>query len=430
MSGKKNDKDGKSGKPEMRFRGIRQRTKGRMTGPNTGVDEKKLEEVSQKLDALHEKHEEATKKPPLWLRFITSIVKKPFQTIMILVGGASGWLMGTLAQEGDADALLFNRFSIEHSQGPCIHGGRSSTAYTEIGNKLAQGLSDNGYVRHGFCDPSPGSEANLKRLSPDLDMVIPSNEKGFAIAQKDVLLKMHEQGQAAYTFQLLDLKEAAECAFMPANDSFSNFSALAEESFKRDAQNPLKIGLVKQGSGSYITGQNILSAAFNDTGVEVKIFHDPQSIVQAVNEGKIDAGMFVEYPGRVQGKFQSGLASAFKEQVNLLPMSEQSYEATFASSPYQYNLLEPTIHKEFSWNPYTYMEYFGEGDRTLPSMLCTNAVIAARSAESVENDALKDQYLSHLYDVVKTKIGPDDLKISEKTVLKTIAESKPLQAMP
>ena len=82
---------------------------------------------------------------------------------------------------------------------------------------------------------------------------------------------------------------------------------IAEQMSKEAMTFPMKIGLLRDGSGAFITGENILEAAFNLQALHIKTYNNTKAMLDDIEAGKIDTGIFVEYPGRVQGKFQGSL---------------------------------------------------------------------------------------------------------------------------
>lgn len=393
-------------------------------------------DLHKKLDTVLEKQEIAHKKPHWLIQLGKDILTKP---VLFILGPALGVVIGVYSSEKNTDSILLNQFNIEHSQGPCIHGGRSSTAYTELGNIFANSLSSIGYVRYGFCDPSPGSETNLKRLSPELDDEVVSNEKGFAISQYDVIETLRQENKIPYIQEIFALKSIPECALIPANDRFQSFKDLITESQnltqRKEAGEiiePLKIALVREGSGSFITGNNIIAATLNTDVVEVILYNNPSDIVAAVNAGNADVGLFVEYPGRVQGQLHNGLKDVIDQDMNLLNVSEETFSNSFSETSYK--LQQVTIAQEFSLNPYSVFQkvvntpisrnigqYFHEPEEVLPQMICTHPIIAARTLESIENSALRGDYIQTLLEDVTANIREEGLSIQGSITVRTLA---------
>ena len=375
-------------------------------------------EAAKKLDELHEA---VTKKKHWAIRGIQAIAS-PFLKIKgLLLGGTAGAVVATFFGYYNLNDSLLDEFSTIHSSGPCIHGGHGSTAYTDLGNQFSRALADAGHEGYGFCDPSPGSNINLNRLSPELDSYSPENEKSFAIAQKDSFLQAHEAGEIPHAEILLDLQHLPECALTPVNSNFDSLEDLieyseAQASLKENGQDhtPLKIGVIREGSGSYTTGMNITAALFNLEATQVTEYNNAIQMIKAIESEEIDSAFFVEYPGHVQGKFQEELQVLFNTKVKLVSMPQDIFETHFANAPQQYQYLQPTILREFSLNPTTWKEFISEAERKLPPMLCTNPVIAMRTLDSIANEAVREHYIAPLQDDVRARINGNDIVISTK----------------
>ena len=134
-----------------------------------------------------------------------------------------------------------------------------------------------------------------------------------------------------------------------------------------------------------------------------------------MSEGRADVSVFVEYPGRAQGRFQNGLRAIFNSDLTLMELGQAQYQSRFADHPGQYSLLQPTIESELTMNPYTWYSAWEDQTISLPSMLCTHLVIAGRTPESIENTALRENYIRPMQQDVLSQVNPDRLQPSTST---------------
>lgn len=398
----------------------------RRFGPN--APDKSQEEIKEGLEEVKQKLEETTKKSHWSIRFLKTLIQRKFDFIYGGLGGATVGIV--LTATGIYDALIED-FVVENSHGPCIEGGRGNSAYNEVANRLSGELRDAGFPGYGFCNSSAGAASNNNRLSPAFE----GNEQNFSIAQADSDRNQEDRGEIGHITQIFNLPNNPECLFMPVeplfaeNRAIQNFSDLqrfsAEQAALKAQGQPymiLRVALIKEGSGSYESGLNVVNMGLDPEVVEVRTYFDAMEVVDAVQDGAADFGVFTEYPGRTQGAFQHGVRAIFNSGVQTIPMTIDAYQQSFQASDRGYRLLEVTSDREFSKNPLRWPGNLTESSVAFAPMMCTNMTINGRALESISDAGVRDEYIQHLQDTVQNRISPEDLTISHNTTYRVIAE--------